>query len=127
MGGAGAANELAWWGALNDLPIEDAISTARRGVAGNNPSQARLHTLATLLIEIGEVDEAIAIWQRAGASSVDALGPHWNHVVGGIALELGMPELAAERFAMVDRESTTWPYTVRLAERHDITIPDAPE
>jgi tetratricopeptide (TPR) repeat protein len=108
-------NNLAW-AALARPELRDvAIGWGEQAIeASQRRDLASLHTLATLLVEAGRVDEAHALFREALALD-GTPGPEWMYVHGALAEAVGLPEVARAAYVAVGAPAVgTDPLDIRV-------------
>jgi Flp pilus assembly protein TadD len=80
---------------VRDAVTEKTLELIRTATQGNSKSSASLHTLATILAELGRTMEAKdALTQEFELRGAEELGVNEWYVLGRIAEQLGVPEAA---------------------------------
>jgi tetratricopeptide (TPR) repeat protein len=111
-------NEHAWLALFGKLPLETAIEEARQALTSDPDNYPTLNTLAALYAEHGKSSEARDTLLKSLAQRKDGSveGPDW-YVVGRIAENYGIQDVAREAYALADTKDTTPGSTDELAQK----------
>ncbi len=92
-------NNLAWSHVVRGAVTDRTLELIRTANQGNDKNAASLHTLATILAELGRTSEAkAALLQEVDLRDSDVIGTNEWYVLGRIAEHLGVPEAAKSCF-----------------------------
>ncbi len=96
-------NELAWISLCLDSTTAEALEAARKAVQRTAyRDDACLHTLATVAAELGRTDEALEQLRRAVVLRGDRLTREDWYVLGRIAQQYELPDVAASMYRKVN-------------------------
>jgi tetratricopeptide (TPR) repeat protein len=112
-------NELAWISLCLDSTTAEALEAARKAVQRTAyRDDACLHTLATVAAELGRTDEALEQLRRAVVLRGDRVAREDWYVLGRIAQQYALPDVAASMYRKVNPpEVPTADDTYVLAQR----------
>ncbi len=129
---AGDLNMLAWIGLVEGRFDQDTLRFAQRSAeAGEYEAEPSLHTLASILAEQGKVLPAYEVLRQSlSVTGLDAstLGDHWWYVLGRIAEQLELHDLARAHYARVEHPEGDLPMdTWHLVKRRLDVLAATPE